>query len=252
MPSEAIYSETFYQDRHARTVTAASRILDLALAVLPPVQSAVDVGCGVGTWLAEIQRQGIPDIQGFEGEWVDTQHLEIPTDCFSHHDLTKPIAVPAKRYDLALSLEVAEHLPDASAGTFVASLTGLSDCILFSAAIPGQGGRHHINEQWIEYWLERFAQHDYVGLDVIRPHIWHDEEIAEWYRQNAILLVARSRLDELKLEAPPHTLKPFSIVHPIAFSSITQRLRAQMDKDRTLAGSWKLFRRAVRARVRGN
>lgn len=251
MASEPVYSESFYHDRHQRTVTAARRILDQALGVLPPVHTAADVGCGVGTWLAVLAQRGVATIHGYEGDWVATQQLEIPAHCLSHHDLTTPITSPGTRYDLALSLEVAEHLPESAAETFVDSLTRLSDFILFSAAIPGQGGRHHINEQWLEYWLERFASHDYVGLDVIRRPIWHDTEIADWYRQNVILLAARSRLNELKLPAPADTLQPVSLVHPEAFTYKLNRHRETLEKHRTVGGAWKLLRRAVRARVRG-
>lgn len=250
--SDAIYSHTFYDERHQRTAIAARRILDRAFDVLPPVRSAVDVGCGVGTWLADLAQRDVSTIQGYEGSWVDTQHLEIPAPCFAHHDLTAPIAPPATKYDLALSLEVAEHLPESAADTFVDSLTGLSDFVLFSAAIPDQGGRHHINEQWLEYWLERFAARGYVGLDVIRAHIWHDTEIADWYRQNVVLLAARSRLDALDLPAPAETLAPVSLVHPDAYIYKLNRHREQIEKHRTVGGAWKLFRRAVRAQVRGD
>lgn len=251
MPSEEVYASTFYEDRHRRTVTAARRILDRALEVLPPVRSTVDVGCGVGTWLVELQRREITNVHGYEGDWVDTQQLAIATECFSHHDLTTPIPAPAAKYDLALSLEVAEHLPESAADTFVGSLTGLSDFVLFSAAIPGQGGRHHINEQWIEYWLALFERRDYVGLDVIRDHIWHDREIDTWYKQNVILVAARSRLEELNLPASPDVLKPRSLVHPACFTYWLDRYGREIEKHRSLGGSWKLFRRAVRSRFTG-
>ena len=251
MVSEQIYSSHFYNDRHERTVVAAERILDQTLPVLPPIRSAVDVGCGVGTWLAVLKQRGVTTVHGYEGDWVDSEHIEIPRDCFSTHDLTKPIPRPATRYDLAISLEVAEHLPESAADTFVASLVGLSDLVLFSAALPGQGGRHHVNEQWLEYWLERFAQHDYIGLDVIRRPLWHDTRIADWYRQNTILLAAQSRLDDLALPAPVDTLKPVSMVHPESFTYHLNRNREQVEKHKTIGGSWKLFRRALRSRFTG-
>ena len=166
-------------------------------------------------------------------------------------DLSTPITPPATRYDLALSLEVAEHLPAASADVFVDSLTALSDFVVFSAAIPGQGGRHHINEQWLEYWLERFEKRGYVGLDVIRRHIWHDTDIADWYRQNVILLARSTQLDELNLDVPPAAVKPVSLVHPDAYTYKLDRHREQIARNESLKGAWKLFRRAVRARGRG-
>jgi hypothetical protein len=91
------------------------------------------------------------------------------------------------RFDLAVCLEVAEHLPASSAEAFVKFLTGLAPVVLFSAAIPGQGGTNHINEQFLSYWVKLFSQSGYHPLDVIRPIIWNDERVPFWYRQNIIL-----------------------------------------------------------------
>src|SRR5699024_10679550 len=118
--------------------------------IIPTVHSAVDVGCGVGTWLSVLAAWGVKDIQGYDGDWIDTALLEIPAAHFSSRNLTEALAPPAARFDLAMSLEVAEHLPASAARTFVKSLTAQSDFVLFSAAVPHQGGRHHVNEQWLE------------------------------------------------------------------------------------------------------
>ena len=65
----------------------------------------------------------------------------------SQRDLAQPLQID-RRFDLALSLEVAEHLPPECGSEFVQTLTDLSSVILFSAAIPFQGGTDHLNEQW--------------------------------------------------------------------------------------------------------
>src|SRR4030095_12347821 len=135
------YKDKFYGNRDAQTAHAARTILGLTLELLPPVQSAVDVGCGVGTWLSVLRERGVAAIRGVDGPWVRAGLLTIPPESFVAVDLTKRIP-QSGRYDLAISVEVAEHLPPACAETFVDSLVDLSDFVLFSAAIPHQGGKH--------------------------------------------------------------------------------------------------------------
>jgi len=250
MSQKPAYQDDFYDDRHERTLYAARTMLDHVMDILPPIRSAVDVGCGVGTWLAVLREHGAEQLRGYDGEWVDDQLLEIPLADFARQDLTRSITPPSTKYDVAISLEVAEHLPASAADTFVRSLTGLADFILFSAAIPNQGGQHHVNEQWLDYWLERFEGEGYVGLDVIRPRIWHDRDVAVWYRQNTILLARRERIDDLNLAAPAAQLRPLSTVHPEVFGSHIERYEKTLAKHRSAKGSWKLFRRAVRARLK--
>lgn len=66
---------------------------------------------------------------------MNKELLYVSESIFYAHDLTKPLHLN-RRFDLALSLEVAEHLPKKSAEIFVDTLCKLSDTIIFSAAIP--------------------------------------------------------------------------------------------------------------------
>lgn len=203
------YPQTFYADRHARTQYAARTVLSLLLAQLPPIKSAVDLGCGVGTWLSVCQEQGVTEIQGYDGAWVDPTLLVIPRNCFTPIDLSQ-VAVPlTKTYDLAMSLEVAEHLPETQATALVLALTTLSSIVLFSAAIPGQGGTGHVNEQWPSYWAELFASMGYEVQDMIRLPIWRDKKIDYWYRQNLLVFVKPGSAPAL--EWP---VLPLDVVHP--------------------------------------
>ena len=192
----AHYDAEFFAGRHRRTVYAAQRILTVAREALPPVHSAVDLGCGVGTWLSVLAGSGVEDILGIDGDWVSRELLEIPAASFIASDLTAPIVLD-RRFDLAISLEVAEHLPAASADSFVGSLVALSDFVLFSAAVPFQGGTHHVNEQWPGYWAARFRSAGYEPWDAIRHRVWEDREIPVWYRQNVLLFVRRDRIGDL-------------------------------------------------------
>lgn len=152
--------------------------------------SLVDIGCGEGYWLAEAANLGVREIRGLDGDYVRRDHLAIPLDCFIPTDLSKPFTLE-KRFDLAMSLEVAEHLDASVAESFVSSLTKLAPAILFSAAIPGQGGTDHRNEQWPSYWSQLFSKHDFVCVDLLRPNIWQDQRIEVWYRQNVLLFVSK-------------------------------------------------------------
>lgn len=212
------YDDEFYRGRDTATRRAAERVLPLVLARLGAVRSAVDLGCGVGTWLSVLQeKHGVERVQGYDGPWVDTRLLAIPASNFKAIDLKQPIKSDP-RFDLAISLEVAEHLPPANALGFVRTLTGLSDAVLFSAAIPRQGGKHHVNEQWQSYWVKLFAAEGYACADCVRPVIWGDQTIAYWYRQNTLFFTRSS--EPALVDTSP---LPLDVVHPDLFAKKMKR-----------------------------
>jgi len=209
------YGHDFYESRHENTLHSARTILSIVLARIPRVDRAVDLGCGVGTWLSALKAKGASQVQGLDGDWVERQLLEIPQECFKQSNLGERIAQPDK-YDLAISLEVAEHLPSSRAESFVEDLTELSDFVLFSAGIPFQGGINHINEQWQDYWVDLFEQMNYVVHDFIRPEIWNDSRIPFWYRQNTLLFSRMERTPDMRHEmADKQQIQmPLNVVHP--------------------------------------
>lgn len=234
------YRRRFYKDRHRRSSYSAQTILSMVIDVLPAVDSAVDVGCGVGTWLSVLKENGVGDIQGIDGSWVERDLLEIPEQDFRQADLKKPID-PGRKYDLAISLEVAEHLPPEAARTFVNSLVSMSDFVLFSAAIPLQGGTGHINEQWPDYWANLFGEKGYVALDFIRRDIWNDSKIMSWYRQNVLMYVKRERMQDLRMPSSDMCSEPspMALVHPDTYLSKVRLMYS-------VRGSWKILRRAIK------
>jgi len=209
------YESYFYSNRYKWTAQAASAILDIILPRIPSVHSALDIGCGVGAWLSVLKKKGISTITGLDGVWVDEALLKIPSENFCRADLSEPIHWD-RRYDLAISLEVAEHLPASRAFGFVEDLTRASDFIIFSAAIPFQGGYHHVNEQWQSYWVELFKGQGYEVRDWVRPRVWDDESIPVWYRENLFLFVAQNRVSELQSapDGSKDTSLPLDLVHP--------------------------------------
>ncbi|WP_181882638.1 hypothetical protein [Helicobacter sp. MIT 00-7814] len=120
----------------------------------------------------------------------------------------------AKPFSLAQSLEVAEHLYEKHASNFIKLLTSLSNIILFSAAIPYQGGTHHVNEQPPTYWAELFAKEGFVCFDILREKNWGNENIESWYKQNILLFTHKNKQEILLNQGFKPVLKPLYLIHP--------------------------------------
>jgi len=166
------------------------RVLELL-----PVHSVVDFGCGEGTWLRVFQDHGVETILGIDGDYVSRERLLIDQAHFRAQNVALPVRLD-RTFDLAISLEVAEHLPTRASRSFVESLVRAAPVVLFSAAIPGQQGTRHINEQWPEFWKKLFRSFDYECLDPIRPRILFDAGVEWWYKQNILLYVSRPLLNQ--------------------------------------------------------
>jgi SAM-dependent methyltransferase len=214
-----IYPAEFYADRRAHTAHAAARVLG-ALPPGLPRRRIADVGCGTGTWLAAALDAGSETAYGLEGDWVQPAMLDDPRIDFRAANLEQPFELPPA--DLVLSLEVAEHLSPGRAPGFVADLTASAPAILFSAAIPGQGGVGHLNERWHSFWARLFAEHGRLAYDVVRPKVWSDEAIPAWYRQNAILYLDAATAAALKLQPTDPAL--LDIVHPAFWERANREL----------------------------
>jgi len=195
----AQYDDTFFDYVNSGAIRSAKRLLPVLLDRIP-VNSVLDVGCGQGAWLSVWKELGVPTTVGIDGAYVNKTRLLCPRESFIERDLAQPFDL-GRRFELVQSLEVAEHLPAASAASFVESLVRHGDMILFSAAPPGQGGDHHVNEQNYDYWRRHFARHDYVAVDLLRREVIANRDIEPWYRYNSILYVARSRIGGLPLAA---------------------------------------------------
>jgi cyclopropane fatty-acyl-phospholipid synthase-like methyltransferase len=164
------YSDNFYKDIHADAISSAEEIVPFVLK-LTGAKSVADVGCGQGAWLSVFKKHGVTRILGLDGAHVSTSSLLIGHDEFRAVDLSHA-PESAGKFDLVVSLEVGEHIPSASAQTYVTFLTSLAPVVLFSAAIPLQDGTHHVNEQWPDYWAALFAKCGYVPVDAVRPAFW--------------------------------------------------------------------------------
>ncbi len=179
------YDASFFEAKADEVRRSAERIVALVVEWLAP-RSVVDLGCGTGTWLAVFRTHGVEDLLGVDGDWVPRDRLEIPADRFLAARLDEPFRLD-RTFDLAVSLEVAEHLPEHAADGFVDALTRLAPVVLFSAAVPHQGGLHHMNEQWQDYWAGRFARHGLEAVDAVRPRVWDAPDLPYWYVQNTLV-----------------------------------------------------------------
>ena len=230
------YSDAFFVGQKDLSYQSARQVIPI-IRQFVPVGSVCDVGCGVGTWLRAFREAGVQDILGLDGHYVDKNLLEVPGAVFHEADLRQPLRLD-RSFDLAMSIEVAEHLPESRSLSFVEDLTRLAPVVLFSAAIPRQGGTAHINEQWQSHWAAIFAQCGFATCDVLRPIIWDNADIARWYRQNIFLFCRRDFLSEVpRLNNGPDNTLPLSIVHPQQYLEIWEELNVRR--------SWQLFTGAL-------
>lgn len=184
----------YIHERSVHNTRAAEVIVPEIIAHFHP-KSVVDVGCGIGTWLKVFEENGVSHLLGIDGEYVDMSMLMIDKSNFKKYDLNKVIDVN-KKFDVVLCLEVAEHLEKGSSNLLIKSLTAFGDIVIFSAAIPGQGGQNHLNEQYPEYWVELFAAFQYFPVNDLRSTFWTNENVEWWYRQNIIIFKRNAAVNE--------------------------------------------------------
>jgi SAM-dependent methyltransferase len=188
MRSAATFSARTLRDWSERSVASARVVLPIVFALHRP-GGVIDVGCLFGAWAAVCRELGSEDVVAVDGDYVDRNELLVPERCFVGRDLGAPLHLE-RTFDLAICLEVAHYLPESRAAGLVDDLCALAPVVLFSSAIPHQGGYHHVNEQWPEYWASRFAEHRYTPVDCVRDAVWEHPEVAGWYAQNALIFVS--------------------------------------------------------------
>jgi len=219
------YNEAFYDRQVAGSVSSAEVILGLLYDFYQP-QSVIDVGCGRGAWLSVAESLGTKNLIGLDGHWNTKDKLLSQNIDFTSVDLEGTIDIREK-YDLCISLEVAEHLAGKRAKTFIENLCKASNVVLFSAAIVNQGGTNHINEQWQSYWIELFQANGYECFDIFRGVIWENEKVELWYRQNIFLFIKISEIgDQINTEKLKEMEEKMpNIVHPKYYERLYQRCR---------------------------
>lgn len=215
------YGNLFFDYVDAGARRSASRVLPVLRRFIG-VSSVLDVGCGRGAWLAAWRDLGVTNCLGVDGAYVDTGRLGIPREAFLARDISMHFSLNRK-FDLVQCLEVAEHIPASRADSLVSNLTLHGDVILFSAAVPGQGGEFHVNEQPHEYWRDKFAERGYRMFDFLRPAIRTYKDVEPWYRFNAFVFASEAGLPRLSNDALNREIRRTSPIED--FSSVGWRIR---------------------------
>jgi SAM-dependent methyltransferase len=218
------YSPEYYDSIVAGSVASAGVIAPMVHELVRPA-SVVDIGCGTGAWLAAFAACGVPRVLGVDGEYVDRSRLLIPSASFMPVDLRS--SWPSiGGFDLAVCLEVAEHVEPSASERLVANLTRLAPIILFSAAIPYQGGEDHVNERWPTFWYELFTARGYELIDPIRKRVWSDRRVEPWYQQNIVMYATRDAIARSPALQREHeqTFPAFlSIIHPRVYGPVLEK-----------------------------
>jgi SAM-dependent methyltransferase len=243
------YTKSWFAGQVTTSETSAAIVAPIVVQLLKP-KSMVDVGCGLAGWAAAFGKNGVAEVRGVDGEYVDRSMLRIPAEHFTPHDLTKPLKLD-RTFDLAISLEVAEHLPESVADQFVGALTTLAPAVMFSAAVPAQGGNHHVNEQWQSYWAKKFAAKGFRVTDPVRPKVWDNDAVEWWYRQNTLLFLSDALLakrPELQALVEDAKTRPLDVVHP---KMLDQHVDAAKNPVRTLVRREVVRAKQVAKKVKG-
>jgi len=209
------YGATFFAAIEEGSRRSAEAVVPLLIELFAP-RSVVDVGSGGGFWAAACLAGGVPDGVAIDGPWVPGAARVVPPERFLEHDLSKPLSLD-RTFDLALCLEAAEHLPASAASELVRCLTEAAPVVVFSAALPGQGGVGHINEQPASHWARLFGSRNYLCFSDIRRRIWNNGAVEVWYRQNLLCFVRQSELARwgARLTSPIHPDDPLlDVAHP--------------------------------------
>jgi SAM-dependent methyltransferase len=241
--AEAPYDAKFFAEQADGSLRSARLVVPIVMEMFRP-KSVIDVGCGLGTWLKAFAENGVEDYLGLDGEYVDPARLVIDSCRFRATDLSNPRPV-GRTYDLAVCLEVGEHLPPSVAPALVRVLAAAAPLVLFSAAVPGQVGTHHVNEQWPSYWKSLFERFGHRRLDPIRPRVWRDTRVEIWYRQNIFLYASAAAID-----ASPALRAEEELARSTGLELISSRYIARVTTARgILAEAPRVVWRAVKRRL---
>jgi len=181
------YTEEYYSEISEGGTRSAQEMFKVlkGLNVFNDSDSVVDFGSGIGQWGVGLENYTAIDFKIPRNLLLTKNYID--------HDLRRPFI--GGKWNLAICMEVAEHLEEMYADTLVESISKSADLILFGAAIPGQGGKNHFNEQYQSYWLAKFRKR---GFDLYykqpRHSILENRLIDYYYRANVMFLTNKSGL----------------------------------------------------------
>ena len=200
----------FADGKGVAPITQSARVIVPLLCDRFHPGSVLDVGCGTGDWLRVFMNQGVVRVRGLDGSWVPQDGLLIPRECFQEVDFYADLPA-VEKVDLAVCLEVLEHVSGEVGRRMVSFLCRNADLVYFSAAVPGQGGYQHINEQYQDYWIALFREQGFAAYDLIRPQVWANDQVCLWYKQNSFVFANAAAREKFGLAEQPFIA---SIIHP--------------------------------------
>jgi SAM-dependent methyltransferase len=217
-----IYDREFYASSLDGSLRSANLVLNVLYEMYTP-HSVIDFGCGRGAWLAAAKKLGSKKLKGLDGRWIRPDDLLDPEIEFEVVDFEQVLR-GGSRFDLCISVEVAEHISEDRAKPFVDALCRASDIVLFSAAIKFQGGPNHRNEQWQSYWMALFRVNGYACFDM-RRDFWTEADVEVWYRQNVLLFIKEGTERRQLCRWPILDPRVADVVHPEHYTTKVQRAR---------------------------
>jgi len=194
------------------------------------IKSICDLGCGPGYWVRAAKRLGIVDALGYDIPLAEGAHRIIEPNELIECDLSERYEF-GRRFDLAVTTEVIEHIPQKKEKNFVDNCCRASDFVLFSGAVPYQGGVGHVNEQWLEHWSALFQRNGFHCHDLFREHFWHDSRIQYYYRQNTVLFASEEASSALRERGFNPSQNPKTMIHPEMIIQCVNRALPSRDRN---------------------
>lgn len=182
-----LYDEKYYKNTISEHYIEDSENFSEVVINKYDPQSVIDFGCGAGRFLIPFWKQDI-EIKGIDASTNAFNTAPLPDAVLEKQDLRSPY-YSDKTYDISLCIEVLEHIPSEYSDTIVDSITSSASIAIITAAPPGQGGRHHVNEQSRSYWIEKFSNYgfSYSDYDTRKVKNQISIEHLDWLRENLMI-----------------------------------------------------------------
>jgi 2-polyprenyl-3-methyl-5-hydroxy-6-metoxy-1,4-benzoquinol methylase len=194
LPHDAVYDADYYTTVIENDAAGGAKVMAASIRREFAPRTVVDLGCGTGALLEALQAEGL-QVLGLENSAAALDICRARGLRVRKMNVESDVLEIGETFDLAVSMEVAEHLPATVADRYVNFLTSLSDVVVFTGAPPGQGGTDHVNEQPQAYWVAKFVARSFLHLEDVSAQ-WRDEwkagGVASWYYRN--VMVFRKRM----------------------------------------------------------
>jgi len=182
-------------DAAAMEIPNARSAAVIAKSILSEFQPrrVIHVGCGTGSLLAVLQNAkcSVFGLECSDAALLECRAKKLPVRKF---DLQRDSFDPADRFDVVVSIGVAERLPESMSERYVDFLCGLGDRIVFSATSPGRGGTDAINEQLAGYWIGKFCNRGWFledGRSMQWRYDWKTTGVVERHYYESVMIFRR-------------------------------------------------------------